>query len=58
VDRAGQAGGCNNCTTSVPESLNDFCRPWNKNTPKETTYEEGKPYTNQEESKKSHQELL
>jgi hypothetical protein len=34
VDRAGQAGGYNNRTTSVPESLSDFSRPWNKNTPK------------------------
>jgi hypothetical protein len=34
VDRAGQAGGYSSLTTSVPESLNDFSRPWNKNTPK------------------------
>jgi hypothetical protein len=34
VDRAGQAGGYSRHTTSVPESLNDFSRPWNKNTPK------------------------
>jgi hypothetical protein len=34
VDRAGQAGGYNSRTTSVPESLSDFSRPWNKNTPK------------------------
>jgi hypothetical protein len=34
VDSAGQAGGYNNRTTSVPESLNDFSRPWNKNTSK------------------------
>jgi hypothetical protein len=34
VDRAGQAGGYNSRTTSVPESLSDFFRPWNKNTPK------------------------
>jgi hypothetical protein len=31
---AGQAGGYSSRTTSVPESLNDFSRPWNKNTPK------------------------
>jgi hypothetical protein len=30
----GQAGGYSRHTTSVPESLNDFSRPWNKNTPK------------------------
>jgi hypothetical protein len=34
VDRAGQADGYNSRTTSVPESLTDFSRPWNKNTPK------------------------
>jgi hypothetical protein len=34
VDRAGQAGGYSSRTTNVPESLNDFSRPWNKNTPK------------------------
>jgi hypothetical protein len=33
VDRAGQAGGYSRRTTSVPESLSDFSRPWNKNTP-------------------------
>jgi hypothetical protein len=30
---AGQTGGQSR-TTSVPESLSDFSRPWNKNTPK------------------------
>jgi hypothetical protein len=34
VDRAGQAGGYNNRTTSVPKILSDLSRPWNKNTPK------------------------
>jgi hypothetical protein len=34
VERAGQAGGYSSRTTSVPESLSDFSRPWNKNTPK------------------------
>jgi hypothetical protein len=34
VDNAGQAGGYSSRTTSIPESLNDFSRPWNKNTPK------------------------
>jgi hypothetical protein len=34
VDRADQACGCSNRITSVPESLSDFSRPWNKNTPK------------------------
>jgi hypothetical protein len=34
VDSAGQAGGYSSRTRSVPESLSDFSRPWNKNTPK------------------------
>jgi hypothetical protein len=34
VDRIGQASGCNSRTTSIPESLSDFSRLWNKNTPK------------------------
>jgi hypothetical protein len=34
VDSAGQAGGYSSRTTSVPESLSDFFRPWNKTTPK------------------------
>jgi hypothetical protein len=34
VDRAGQASGYRSRTTSVPKSLSDFSRPWNKNTPK------------------------
>jgi hypothetical protein len=34
VDRAGQAGGYSSHTIGVPESLGDFSRPWNKNTPK------------------------
>jgi hypothetical protein len=45
VDRAGQAGGCSSHTTSVPESLSDFSRPWNKNTPKTQPCTEGIPYT-------------
>jgi hypothetical protein len=34
VDKAGQAGGCSSRTISVPESLSDFSRPWNRNIPK------------------------
>jgi hypothetical protein len=34
VDSVGQAGSYSRRTTSVPESLNNFCRPWNKTTPK------------------------
>jgi hypothetical protein len=32
VDSAGQTGGYSSRTRSVPESLSDFSRPWNKNT--------------------------
>jgi hypothetical protein len=34
VDSADQAGGYSSRTTNVPESLSNFSRPWNKNTPK------------------------
>jgi hypothetical protein len=34
VDSAGQAGGYSSRTTSVPESLSDLSRPWNKTIPK------------------------
>jgi hypothetical protein len=34
VDSAGQTGGYRSRTTRVPESLSDFSRPWDKNTPK------------------------
>jgi hypothetical protein len=34
VEKDGQAGGYSSRTTNVPESLNDFSKPWNKNTPK------------------------
>jgi hypothetical protein len=43
--RAGQVGGYSSRTTNVTESLSDFSRPWNKNTPKNTTCTEGKLYT-------------
>jgi hypothetical protein len=34
VGSAGQAGSYSSRTTNVPESLSDFSRPWNKDTPK------------------------
>jgi hypothetical protein len=34
VDSAGQAGGYSSRTTSVPETLSELSRPWNKTTPK------------------------
>jgi hypothetical protein len=57
VGRAGQAGGCSNCTTNVPDSLGDFSRPWNKNTPKNTTCMKGKPYTKPKKQLQTDQEL-
>jgi hypothetical protein len=45
VDSAGQAGGYNSRTTSIPDSLSDFSRPWNKKHPQNTTCMEGKTYT-------------
>jgi hypothetical protein len=54
---AGQTGGYNSRTTSVPENLSDFSRPWNKSTPKNTTCKEGKPYTNLTKQHQTDQEL-
>jgi hypothetical protein len=34
VDRAGLADGYSSRTTNAPETLSDFSRPWNKDTPK------------------------
>jgi hypothetical protein len=45
VDRAGQAGGCNSHTTSIPEILSDISRPWKRKTPKHTTCKEEETYT-------------
>jgi hypothetical protein len=45
LDRAGQAGGYSSRTTSVLESLSDFSRPWNKNTPKTQPTRTENPYT-------------
>jgi hypothetical protein len=43
VDSAGLAGGYSSRTTSVPESLSDFSRPWNKTTPKTQPARREKP---------------
>jgi hypothetical protein len=45
MEGASQAGGYSSRTTNVPQSLTDFSRPWNNNTPKNTTCTKGKPYT-------------
>jgi hypothetical protein len=41
-----QVGGYNSCTTSIPESLSDFSRPWNKNIPKTQPTRKEKPTQN------------
>jgi hypothetical protein len=43
MDRAGQVSGYSSRTTSVSESINDFSRPWNKNTPKTQPVREENP---------------
>jgi hypothetical protein len=57
VDRAGQAGAYNSCTTSVPESLSDFSRPWNKNTPKTQPVRKENPTQNLTKQLQTDQEL-
>jgi hypothetical protein len=57
VDRVGQAGGCSSCTTNVPESLSDFSRSWNKNTPKTQPARKENPTENQTKQLQTDQEL-
>jgi hypothetical protein len=57
VDSTGQAGGYNSRTTSVPKSLNDFSRPWNKNTPKTQPAREEDPTQNLTKQLQTDQEL-
>jgi hypothetical protein len=57
VDRAGQAGVCSSRTTNVPESLSDFSRPWNKNTPKTQPARKGNPTQNLAKQLQTDQEL-
>jgi hypothetical protein len=45
MDSASQAGGYSSHTRSVPESLSDFSRPWNKNTTQSLSKQ---PQTDQE----------
>jgi hypothetical protein len=46
VDNTGQADGYSSRTTSVPESLSDFSRPWNKTTPKTQPTQKENPTQN------------
>jgi hypothetical protein len=57
LDRAGQAGGYSSRTTNVPESLNDFSRPWNKNTPKTQPARKKNPLQNLAKQLQTDQEL-
>jgi hypothetical protein len=57
VDKAGQAGGYNSRKTNVPESLNDFSRPWNNNTPKTQAAKDKNPSQNQAKHLQTRQEL-
>jgi hypothetical protein len=57
LDRAGQAGGYSSRTTSVLENLNDFSRPWNKNTPKTQPARKEKPTQNLAKQLQTDQEL-
>jgi hypothetical protein len=57
VDRAGQAGGYSSRIINVPESLNDFSRPWNKNTPKTQPARKKKPSQNLAKQHQTDQEL-
>jgi hypothetical protein len=54
---AGQAGGYSSHTTSVPESLSDFSRPWNKNTPKTQPARKENPTQNLTKHLQTDQEL-
>jgi hypothetical protein len=55
--RAGQAGGYSSRTTSVLESLSDFSRPWNKNTPKTQLAQKENPTQNLTNQLETNQEL-
>jgi hypothetical protein len=57
VDSAGQAGGYSSRTTSVPESLSDFSRPWNKTTPKTQPVRKENPTQNLTKQLQTDQEL-
>jgi hypothetical protein len=57
VDRAGQAGGYSSRTTSVPESLSDFSRPWNKTAPKTQLAQKENPTQNLTKQLQTYQEL-
>jgi hypothetical protein len=57
VDNTSQAGSYSSRTTSVPESLSDFSRPWNKNTPKTQPAQKENPTQNLTKQTQTNQEL-
>jgi hypothetical protein len=57
LDNADQAGGYSSRTTSVPESLSDFSRHWNKNTPKTQSAQKENPTQNLSRQLQTDQEL-
>jgi hypothetical protein len=57
VDSVGQASGYSSRTTSVPESLSDFSRPWNKNTTKTQPAQKEEPTQNLSRQHQTDQEL-
>jgi hypothetical protein len=57
VDRANQTGGYSSHTTNVPESLSDFSRPWNNNTPKTQPARKENPTQNLTKQLQTDQEL-
>jgi hypothetical protein len=57
VDRSSQAGGYSSHTTSVPKSLSDFSRSWNKKHSQNTTFTEGKPTQSLAKQLQTDQEL-
>jgi hypothetical protein len=57
VYSAGQAVGYKSHTTRVPKSINDFSRPWNKNTPKTQPTRKENPTQNLTKQLQTDQEL-
>jgi hypothetical protein len=57
VDSAGQTDDYSSRTTSVPESLSDFSRHWNKNTPKTQPVRKKNPTQNLSRQLQTDQEL-
>jgi hypothetical protein len=58
VDRAAQVDCCSSRTTSVPKSLSDFSRPWNRNTPKTQPARKENPLQSQAKQLQTSQQLI